>query len=324
MGPVALVAPVAVIPLILAGAWRAADGLAEPAFWKSAAEPIGFRPFRDLGELELTTPLLHAGDRRSLRHELAGPLGELGLPRPPRALPLRRAPRGQGRRGDLDEHRFTVCVVELEAGMGLFPGIYLRARRGLRGIGRPDWLRGPRGCAGRARERRLRRGLRAARARRSRTTAAVRELFDPKTIVWLAEHPLRPHFEFRAGFLVVYVPGHLEDLGRVVWLLEAAERLAGRVGRRSPGAVGVGSAPCASASSPLASSSLALLLAARGAGPDPAAAEVRPRRAGPVDRRRQRAAQARPGPPPLAARRHPQLPLPDRAPLLLRRAAVRS
>ena len=57
----------------------------------------------------------------------------------------------------------------------------------------------------------------------------LRELFDPKTIVWLAEHPLCPQFEFRAGFLVVYVPGYLEDLGRVVWLLEAAERLAGRV-----------------------------------------------------------------------------------------------
>ena len=26
-----------------------------------------------------------------------------------------------------------------------------------------------------------------------------------------------------------YVAGYLEDLGRVVWLLEAAERLAGRV-----------------------------------------------------------------------------------------------
>ena len=57
----------------------------------------------------------------------------------------------------------------------------------------------------------------------------MRELFDPKTIVWLAEHPLRPHFEFRAGFLVVYVPGSVEDLGRLVWLLEAAERIATRV-----------------------------------------------------------------------------------------------
>jgi hypothetical protein len=57
----------------------------------------------------------------------------------------------------------------------------------------------------------------------------LRELFDPKTIVWFSEHPLRPHVEYRAGFLVVYVPDYIEDLGRVVWLLEAAERIAGRV-----------------------------------------------------------------------------------------------
>ena len=42
---------------------------------------------------------------------------------------------------------------------------------------------------------------------REQDDGRVRELFDPKTIVWLAEHPLRPHFEFRAGFLCVYVPG---------------------------------------------------------------------------------------------------------------------
>jgi hypothetical protein len=32
-----------------------------------------------------------------------------------------------------------------------------------------------------------------------------------------------------AVVLVVYVPGHLDDLGRLMWLLEAAERLAARV-----------------------------------------------------------------------------------------------
>ena len=57
----------------------------------------------------------------------------------------------------------------------------------------------------------------------------LRELFDPKTIVWLAEHPLRPQIELRNGFLVVYVPGWIEDLGRVVWLLEATERMTERV-----------------------------------------------------------------------------------------------
>ena len=64
---------------------------------------------------------------------------------------------------------------------------------------------------------------------REQDEARLRELFDPKTIVWLQDHPLRPHLELRAGFLVVYVRGHLDDPGRIVWLLDAAERLAGRV-----------------------------------------------------------------------------------------------
>jgi hypothetical protein len=64
---------------------------------------------------------------------------------------------------------------------------------------------------------------------REQDDGRLRELFDPKTIVWLSEHLMRPHIELRAGFLVVYVPGFIEDLGRVIWLLEAAERIAGRV-----------------------------------------------------------------------------------------------
>ena len=76
----ALAAPLAAIALIVAWAWNAADRVAEKAFWKATAAAIGFEPFCDLGELELTTPLLHAGDRRCFRHELKGPLGERGVP----------------------------------------------------------------------------------------------------------------------------------------------------------------------------------------------------------------------------------------------------
>lgn len=226
--PAAIGAPLAAVALILAAAWHAADRIAEQAFWKATAASIGFEPFCDLGELQMTTPLLHAGDRRCFRHELKGPLGAQGL------LAKLAHYRYDVRHEDKDgkdtwrHYRFTICAVELEAGMELFQGIYLRERRGLLALGRHDWLRG--------------RGLREVELESTDFNDAyelqvspeqdqgrLRELFDPRTIVWLTDHPLRPHFEFRAGFLVVYVPGYLEDLGRVVWLLEAAERLAGRV-----------------------------------------------------------------------------------------------
>jgi hypothetical protein len=228
-GPlVALAAPLAALALVLAWAWSAADELAERAFWKGAAESIGFTPFFDLGELQLTTPLLHAGDRRSFRHELKGPLGELGLPA--RLAQYRYDVHHEDRngKGTWTKHRFTVCVVEIEPALGLFRGVYLRARRGVLGLVGHDWLKGRRLRPVELESEDFNRAY-ELRVAPEQDDGRVRELFDPRTIVWLAEHPLRPHFEFRAGFLVVYVPGYLEDLGRVVWLLEAAERLAGRL-----------------------------------------------------------------------------------------------
>ena len=224
----ALGAPVAVVLVVAGVAWRLADRKAETVFWKHVADSLGYEPFYDAGALELTTPLLHAGDRRSRRHELMGPLGDTGLTA--RLAQYRFDVKHEDSKGNesWDSHRWTICVVELADGMRLFPGVYLRARRGLLKRLGHDWLRG----------RRLREvELESTEFNEAyelqvapeQDDARLRELFDPKTIVWLQDHPLRPHLEYRAGFLVVYVPGYLEDLGRVVWLLEAAERLAARV-----------------------------------------------------------------------------------------------
>lgn len=227
-GLVALAAPVAVVALVLGIAFWLADSRAEQRFWIHVERSLGFAPLWDPAALEPTTPLLHAGDCRAWEHAMAGPLGGSGLEG--RFALYRYDVRKENAKGEesWDSHRFTVCLVELEPSMRLFPGIYLRERRGLLSLGRHDWLRG-----GRLEEAELESAefndayeLRIA---REQDEARLRELFDPKTIVWLQDHPLRPHIELRAGFLVVYVREHLDDLGRIVWLLDATERLAVRV-----------------------------------------------------------------------------------------------
>ena len=228
-GPLgALVAPLAVVVIVIGVAFWLADRKAEARFWEHVAASIGFTPFYDPTALETTTPLMHAGDRRFWDHELKGPLGDTGL----EALfaQYRYEVRKEDSKGneDWDRYLFTVCLVELEPGMQLFPGVYLRERRGLLSFGRHDWLRG-RGLQEVELESTQFNDTYELKVSREQDQARLRELFDPKTIVWLQEHPLRPHIEFRAGFLVVYVPGHIDDLGRVVWLLEATERIAERV-----------------------------------------------------------------------------------------------
>jgi hypothetical protein len=156
-----------------------------------------------------------------------GPLGDTGLTA--RLAQYRYdVKEGEDDKGQArySSHRYTICLIDMPDSMQLFPGVYLREDRNL--LSGHDWLRG--------------RGLREVelestdfcdaydlQVAREQDDGRLRELFDPKTIVWLSEHPMRPHIELRAGFLVVYVPGFIEDLGRVIWLLEAAERIAERV-----------------------------------------------------------------------------------------------
>jgi hypothetical protein len=220
-------APVAAVLLITGIVFCLADRQAETRFWAYVASSLGYRPFYDGEALETTTPLLHAGTRRFWKHGLMGPLGDTGL-----------TARLAQYRYDVDEvkrekakarystHRFTICLVDLPDSMQMFEGVYLREKRNL--LSGDDWLRG-RGLRKVELESTAFSAIYELQVTREQDDGRLRELFDPKTIVWLAEHPLRPHIELRAGFLVVYVPGFVEDLGRLIWLLEAAERIAERV-----------------------------------------------------------------------------------------------
>ena len=122
-------------------------------------------------------------------------------------------------------------MVDLEQGITLFPGIFLTRRRGLFGfIDGEQWL---------SRVNRRKVELESAElcerydlyVDEAQDELQLRELFAPSFVIWLAQHPLAPCFEYRAGTLVVYVERKLEDAGHLDWMLEAAAEIAARFAR---------------------------------------------------------------------------------------------
>ena len=61
----------------------------------------------------------------------------------------------------------------------------------------------------------------------------LRQLFAPSLVQWLAQHPLAPGVEFKAGTLVVFLEECVEEAGKLDWILEAAVELAGRVSKEA-------------------------------------------------------------------------------------------
>jgi hypothetical protein len=218
--------PGAVVLGVVGVAWFVADRMAAHRFYSGFARSVGLSYARR-ADLPTLTPLLAAGDRRRLEHWMHGRLpggfsggvGHLVWER------IKREP-------DDDVHvkernRFTVCVVDLEASMSLFRGVYLQPRRGVFAP-HSDWLK-------RARARRVelessdftqRYGLRLA---DDQDEVVLRRLLSPTMVSWLANHPLMPGFELKAGTLTAYVPRPIEDAGNLTFLIDAARHLASKV-----------------------------------------------------------------------------------------------
>jgi hypothetical protein len=224
---VIMLAGPAAVALGAAGiAWLAADRAAARNFYWSFASAVG-RTYANRMELLPLTPLLGAGGRRHVEHWMYGRLpGDLsgGLGQ----FVWKRIDRDSDGDETVKEHqRFTICTVDLEASLPLFRGVYLHPHRGLFPP-YSDWLgRTPvRSVEVESSEFTKRYELRVG---TDQDQILLRRLLSPTLVSWLAQHPLMPGFELKAGTLCVFVPRPLEDAGNLTFLIDATVHLAGRV-----------------------------------------------------------------------------------------------
>jgi hypothetical protein len=228
---VMVVAPVAVAVLVVALAVRTAGKRAASDFFSAFAAGHDFTYHRDW-QLPPLTPLLGAGDRRHWEHFMTGPLGA-ALPGLDCGLGLytyeTRTGSDDDSNGHWRSHHFTACVVDMEGAMVPFPALFLQRRRDLVGhITEEEWLN---------RHGRQTVELESVEFRRRyelladghMDQLALRELFSPSFIVFLAGHPIAPCFEYRAATLAVYVRGRLTDAGSLNLLLDATRGIATRL-----------------------------------------------------------------------------------------------
>ncbi|MFL5894227.1 MAG: hypothetical protein ACJ76Z_03820 [Thermoleophilaceae bacterium] len=216
--------PIAVALVVVVICWYMADGQAEDEFFNRFAAAHGMT-HSSHWELYGLTPLLSGGDRRKCEHWMENDDVGIGW----YTYEVRHD--NGGKRDTFAPFNFTVSMVDLgEAGTRRFQGIYLRRKRGIfeRLDSESDWLADH--------------GLKKVElesaafcerydllAERDQDDLALRQLFSPTFVVWLAEHPLHPGFELRAGALVVFLPDHCGEAGRLDWLLMAAAEISKRI-----------------------------------------------------------------------------------------------
>ena len=216
--------PVAVVLLTLVVAALASNSAAADRFYRSFAAELGLTYAPRWEPLPLT-PLLGAGDRRWCEQWM---LGEgLGLGH----FVFENIEREKGQDHVKTRRRFTICTIDCEPSLPFFKGLYVRPRRGLFPDGK-DWVR-------RSDSRKIELESAAftdryeVRIADDQSEMMARQLLSPTLVTWLAEHPLKPCFEAKAGTLAVYVPEVLTDSGNLTYLLDAARHIAERVTRET-------------------------------------------------------------------------------------------
>jgi hypothetical protein len=224
--PIMLGGPAAIVVSVAGIAWFVADRAAANDFYWGFATSVGLTYANQMSLLALT-PLLGAGNRRRVEQWMYGRLpgglsGGLG-----QLVWERLQQDSDGDTSVKERNRFSICVVDLDSSLPFFHGIYLHPRRGLFAP-YSDWLgRTPvRSVEVESSQFVERYELRAA---SDQDDLLLRRLLSPSVVSWLANHPLAPGFELKAGTLCVFVPHALEDAGNLTYLIDAARHLAGRV-----------------------------------------------------------------------------------------------
>jgi hypothetical protein len=225
--------PPALVLLVLGVSFWLADRRAADDFWSAYARQRGLQYVAD-PSFSPMTPLLGAGDRRRFERGLGGAIGGTPGMLALETYQVRRESRDSDGRSheSWTSYDFTVAVLDAPAATTFLRGVYLRRKRSLLERVEDDWL--PSG------RRRVELESIAFGERYDlwvvddQDDVALRRLFVPTLIEWLARHPFAPGMEIRAGTLTVYVDRHLETAAELDFFREAAAHLAEKVLAKLP------------------------------------------------------------------------------------------
>ena len=216
--------PIAVAVAALLICWVMADKQAEKEFFGLYARAHELNHWEKYSLPELT-PLLGGGDRRHCEHWMESHGRAIGW------FTFEVKNEHDDNKDTYTPHHFTVATVDLgELGMARFQGIYMRRRRGIfdRLDSDANWLRGHSLEKIELESTAFCETYELYRER-DQDELKMRQLFSPSFVIWCANHPLKPGFELRAGQLVVFIPGHCGEAGKLDFLLMAAAEISKRI-----------------------------------------------------------------------------------------------